>query len=171
MADIFVTVDFIQFVAIPLAVIMVALQLTVFRLPAGRPSNVVRVGCLVLAAGLFCWYKKDAFLKAGTVAMVNSITSELANNPVEGVDTVVVNQVAAGFITKINESEIDLQQFGQFAQDIQRLMDDQAIDADEADRFIDMMVDYYPELGDLLPPEDEAVEDTTIVIDSLEQVD
>jgi hypothetical protein len=56
MADIFVTVDFIQFMAVPLAVIMLALQLTVFRLPAGRPSNVVRVGCLVLAAGLFCWY-------------------------------------------------------------------------------------------------------------------
>jgi hypothetical protein len=35
---------------------MLALQLTVFRLPAGRPSSVVRVGCLVLAAGLFSWY-------------------------------------------------------------------------------------------------------------------
>ena len=56
MADLFVTVDFIQFVVIPLAVIMLALQLTVFGLPAGRPSNVVRLGCLVLAAGLFAWY-------------------------------------------------------------------------------------------------------------------
>jgi hypothetical protein len=56
MTDIFVTVDFIQFVAIPLAVIMLALQLTVFRLPAGRPSNAIRAGCLVLAAGLFSWY-------------------------------------------------------------------------------------------------------------------
>lgn len=126
---------------------------------------------LVVGAGLVCWYKKDAFLKAGTVTMVNSITAELANNPVEGVDTVLVNQVASGFITKINESEIDLQQFGQFAQDIQRLMDDKVVDADEADQFIDMMVDYYPELRDLLPPEDEPVEDTTVVIDSLEQVD
>ncbi len=126
---------------------------------------------LVVGAGLVCWYKKDAFLKAGTVTMVNSITAELTNNPVEGVDTVLVNQVASGFITKINESEIDLQQFGQFAQDIQRLMDDKVVDADEADQFIDMMVDYYPELRDLLPPEDEPVEDTTVVIDSLEQVD
>ena len=126
---------------------------------------------LVVGAGLVCWYKKDAFLKAGTVTMVNSITAELANNPVEGVDTVLVNQVAAGFITRINESEIDLQQFGQFAQDIQQLMSDKVIDADEADQFIDMMVEYYPELGDLLPPEDEPVEDTTVVIDSLEQVD
>ncbi len=126
---------------------------------------------LVVGAGLVCWYKKDAFLKAGTVTMVNSITAELTNNPVEGVDTVLVNQVASGFITKINESEIDLQQFGQFAQDIQRLMDDKVVDADEADQFIDMMVDYYPELRGLLPPEDEPVEDTTVVIDSLEQVD
>ncbi|MHC4079846.1 MAG: hypothetical protein ACYS15_00625 [Planctomycetota bacterium] len=56
MADVFVTVDFIQFVAIPLALLMCALQLTFFRLPAGRPSNVVRLACLVLAAGLFAWY-------------------------------------------------------------------------------------------------------------------
>ena len=126
---------------------------------------------LVVGAGLVCWYKKDAFLKAGTVTMVNSITAELANNPVEGVDTGLVNQVAAAFITKTEESEVDLQQFGQFAQDIQRLMNDKVIDADEADQFIDMMVEYYPELGDLLPPEDEPVEDTTAVIDSLEQVE
>ncbi len=126
---------------------------------------------LVVGAGLVCWYKKDAFLKAGTVTMVNSITAELANNPIEGVDTVLVNQVAAAFITKTEESEVDLQQFGQFAQDIQRFMDDKVIDADEADQFIDMMVEYYPELGDLLPPEDVPVEDTTVVIDSLEQVD
>jgi hypothetical protein len=56
MADVFVTVDFIQFVAVPLAVLMLALQLTVFRLPAGRPSNIVRAACLVLAAALFAWY-------------------------------------------------------------------------------------------------------------------
>ncbi len=126
---------------------------------------------LVVGAGLVCWYKKDAFLKAGTVTMVNSITNELTNNPVEGVDTVLVNQVAAAFIAKTEESEVDLQQFGQFAQDIQRLMNDKVIDADEADQFIDMMVEYYPELGHLLPPEDEPVEDTTAVIDSLEQVE
>ncbi len=82
-----------------------------------------------------------------------------------------MNQVAAAFITKTEESEVDLQQFGQFAQDIQRLMDDKVVDADEADQFIDMMVEYYPELGDLLPPEDVPVEDTTVIIDSLEQVD
>jgi len=126
---------------------------------------------LVVGAGLVCWYKKDALLKAGTVTMVNSITAELANNPVEGVDTVLVNQVAAAFIAKTEESEVDLQQFGQFAQNIQRLMNDKVIDADEADQFIDMMVEYYPELGDLLPPEGEPVEDTTVIIDSLEQVE
>ena len=31
-------------------------QLTVFGLPARRPSNFIRLGCLVLAAGLFAYY-------------------------------------------------------------------------------------------------------------------
>jgi hypothetical protein len=56
MADLFVTVDLVQFMAIPLAVIMLALQLTVFGQPVRRPSNVIRLGCLVLGACLFAYY-------------------------------------------------------------------------------------------------------------------
>ena len=56
MADLFVTVDFVQFAVIPAALIMLGLQLTVFSLPARRPSNLIRLGCLVLAAGLFAYY-------------------------------------------------------------------------------------------------------------------
>jgi hypothetical protein len=56
MADLFFTVDVVQFVAIPAALIMLALQLTVFRLPPGRPSNLIRLGCLVLGACLFAYY-------------------------------------------------------------------------------------------------------------------
>jgi hypothetical protein len=56
MADLFFTVDMIQFVVAPLALVTVGLQLTVFRLPARRPSNQVRLACLVLAAGLFAYH-------------------------------------------------------------------------------------------------------------------
>ena len=56
MADLFVTVDFIQFAAIPLAVLTLALQLTVFGLPARRPANIVRLVCLALGACLFAYY-------------------------------------------------------------------------------------------------------------------
>jgi hypothetical protein len=56
MADVFFAVDCVQFAAIPAALIMLGLQLTVFGLPARRPSNLIRLGCLVLAAGLFAYY-------------------------------------------------------------------------------------------------------------------
>ncbi|MHC4130209.1 MAG: hypothetical protein ACYSWT_08530 [Planctomycetota bacterium] len=56
MADLFFTVDCVQFVAIPAALIMLGLQLTVLGLPARRPSNLIRLGCGVLAAGLFAYY-------------------------------------------------------------------------------------------------------------------
>ena len=56
MADVFFAVDVLQFIAIPLVVITLILQLTVFGLPARRPANIVRGGCLFVAAALFSWY-------------------------------------------------------------------------------------------------------------------
>ena len=56
MADVFFTVDVIQFMAIPITLITLALQLTIFELPALKPSNLVRTGCLGLAAGFFGYY-------------------------------------------------------------------------------------------------------------------
>ncbi len=56
MADVFFAVDVVQFIAIPLVVITLVLQLTVFGVRARRPANVVRAACLLLAAALFAWY-------------------------------------------------------------------------------------------------------------------
>lgn len=56
MADVFFAVDVVQFIAIPLVVITLALQLAVFGVPARRPANVVRTACLLVAAALFAWY-------------------------------------------------------------------------------------------------------------------
>ena len=56
MADVFFAVDVVQFIAIPLVVITLVLQLVVFGLPTRRPANVVRGACLLVAAALFAWY-------------------------------------------------------------------------------------------------------------------
>jgi hypothetical protein len=127
---------------------------------------------IVVGSGLICWLKKDAIMKASTAAMVEAISTELTEQPVEGVDTVVVNRVTDAFVERLNQDEkMDLQRFQSFAQEIQIIMSDKKVDADEADHFVSLLVEYYPELEELIP-EEEAWEDTTAVPeDSLEEED
>jgi len=124
---------------------------------------------IVVGAGLVCWKYKDRIMTASTVAMVRAITTELNENAVEGVDTVVVNQVSEAFIARLDREEMDLQRFQAFAQEIQFIMADKQVDAEEADQFVSLLVEYFPELEDLTP-EDEPIWDTAAVPeDSLEQ--
>jgi len=56
MSDIFFAVDFVQFIVIPLTLVTLALQVTVFGASWRAPANLVRSGCLFLAAALFAGY-------------------------------------------------------------------------------------------------------------------
>ena len=50
---VFTLVDFAQFAVIPLLIITLAIQLTVFKLAVRRPANLIRMTCIVIASGLF----------------------------------------------------------------------------------------------------------------------
>jgi len=56
MEGVFVTVDLIQIVAIPLTLLALGMQLAVYRLPLRSPANAVRTLCLVAATGLFAYH-------------------------------------------------------------------------------------------------------------------
>lgn len=56
MEPVFTTVDLLQFVAAPLVLITLVLQVTMFRMRLRRPSNAVRAACLAIAAILFGYY-------------------------------------------------------------------------------------------------------------------
>lgn len=133
---------------------------------------IVGIVLVVLVAGiaLTVWYKWDDIKKAGVVTVAESLRTELNDNPVEGVDTVQVNRVTDGFLAKLDTDQVTIEQLSQFMQSVQGIMADQAVDAEEADIFVQAMMDYYPDLAELAPVE-ESVEDTTAVADSLEQVD
>ncbi|MCK4606569.1 MAG: hypothetical protein KAU35_04645 [candidate division Zixibacteria bacterium] len=136
------------------------------NIPGGPKKKGMSKGCmialivvgvlavLVIVAGVVCYVKKDALMKAGGVTMVNSIQKELVDNPVEGVDTVQVNRVSEAFVQKLNEEELDMQRYGVFAQEIQGIMSDQVIEAAEIERFVQAMIDYFPELGELITTEE-----------------
>lgn len=56
MEGVFFTVDLIQFVAIPLTVLMLVAQLSVFGMPLKSVANLGRALCIVIAAGMFTFH-------------------------------------------------------------------------------------------------------------------
>ena len=56
MEGVFFTVDLIQFVAIPLTVLMLVAQLLVFGMPLKSVANLGRALCIVIAAGMFAFH-------------------------------------------------------------------------------------------------------------------
>ncbi len=56
MSGVFFTADVVQFAVVPLALVTAVLQVTVLGLPVAKPSNLIRLGCVVVGAGLFAYY-------------------------------------------------------------------------------------------------------------------
>lgn len=56
MMGVFFLVDIMQFIAVPLVMIMLLFQLTAFKQPWRRVSNILRIVCLTIAAGLFIYH-------------------------------------------------------------------------------------------------------------------
>ncbi|MFQ6007500.1 MAG: hypothetical protein ACE5K8_00965 [Candidatus Zixiibacteriota bacterium] len=126
------------------------------------------VGALVLllvVVGIVRYVKKDDFARYGAATLVNTVKSELQENPVEGVDTVQVNAVADAFLEKLNQAELDYNKYGRFMQSIQSIPSDEKVDSAEAEAFIQAMIEYFPELEQMLPVEE--IEDTTTAEDSV----
>ena len=120
---------------------------------------------LVIIAGITCYLKKDELVKYGTTAMVTGIKTNLNDNPVAGVDTVRMNAIADAFIEKMNESEVDYAKYGSFGQALQALQSDQEIDSAGAEQFVQAMIEYFPELEQLLPAVE--IEDSTYIEDTI----
>ena len=117
---------------------------------------------LVVIAGITCYVKKDEILKFGVATMVTGVKTELGNNPVEGIDTVAVNAMADAFIEKTNASEVDQEKMALFGQTVQGLLSDKVLDSAEVLEFMKAIVDYYPELEELMPvPEEPAADSIT----------
>jgi hypothetical protein len=122
---------------------------------------IVVVIILIVIAGITCWVKRDEILKFGITTMVTGVKTELANNPVEGIDTVALNAMADAFVEKTNASDVDQEKMALFGQSVQGLLSDKELDSAEVLEFMKAMVDYYPELEELMPVPEEPPADST----------
>ena len=126
---------------------------------------------LIVVGLITCWVYKDDLAKMSIVTVINGFKTELAGQPVEGVDTVQFNALTDAFITKFNEDKIDYTKYTDFLQKLQTMASTKEITADEVTNLEQMMVDYYPDLAGYLPeqempdsliPEEEANPDDEI---------
>jgi hypothetical protein len=56
MEGVFFTVDLLQFIAVPIVIVTLLLQMLLFRIPFKRPSNLIRTIALVIAGLLFAYH-------------------------------------------------------------------------------------------------------------------
>lgn len=106
----------------------------------------VLIALFVLVAYL---YYED-FAKWGTVQLVSSSKVMVAEHA-DKIDTTQFNAVVDKFIEKFNNEDIDMERFGAAFQNLQGIVADEKISEDEAKTFMQMMIDYYPDLAELAP--------------------
>lgn len=121
---------------------------------------------VIVIVGFFLVYNfKDEIGKFGAVTLAQGIKTELADKPLEGVDTVKVNAVVDAFVAKVNADSTDnLVTLSAFMQTLQTVIADKKIDADEVDKAMDAMIDVYPDLDTIWRP---YMPDSTATEDSL----
>ena len=107
---------------------------------------------IIIGIALIYFYKDDIG-KFGAVTVAQGIKTELAENPVEGIDSTRVNAVVDAFVTKVNEEEADnLVTLSAFMQTVQTVISDQKVDSAEVELAMDAMIDVYPELDTIWRP-------------------
>jgi uncharacterized protein YxeA len=112
----------------------------------------VLVVIVIIGIALIYFYKDDIG-KFGTVTLAEGVKSELAENPVEGVDSTRVNAVIDAFVKKVNEGgEDNLVTLSAFMQTVQSVVVDKKIDADELEQTMDAMIAVYPDLDTVWRP-------------------
>lgn len=108
---------------------------------------------IVLIGIALIYFYKDDIGKFGAVTLAEGIKSSLAADPVEGVDSTRVNAVIDAFVKKVNEgTEDNLVTLSAFMQQVQTVMSDRKVDADEIETAMDAMIDVYPDLDTIWRP-------------------
>lgn len=107
---------------------------------------------LVLVVALFfvCNAYKDDLVKSGTVMLINSTKQYVAESPPEGIDTAQFNMIADRFVHQFNIDTLNMERFQVSFRGMQNLMGQKEFDSAQVADITQMMVDYYPELEELL---------------------
>lgn len=115
----------------------------------------------ILLGGYLVWSYKDTILKNGAIYTINTVKTQMIENPIEGVDAERFVAVADLFVKRLEQDEaLDPEKMQGLAMAIQGVA--QNIDnpsAEMINSLLEGMLTYYPDLAELLPAK-QPVEDS-----------
>lgn len=120
---------------------------------------------LVIALAVTCWMKKDDLARFAVRTLIESSKTQLVESPADGIDNDHFSDMADAFMLRLDSTQLDYTKYQEFLEKIKAIPGDQVVDSAEAVLLMKSMVEYFPELADLLPQpeatEDETAPDTT----------
>ena len=125
---------------------------------------------LIIIALILVYVYREDLAKVGAGAMIAGVKTELAQHPMEGVDTVRFNAISDAFVKKMETEKLQAQDYAALIGTIQKAMEDKSVDADEADGIMDAMTALYPDLQKTFPKPampDSTMLDSTMMMDSM----
>ena len=128
------------------------------KMSKGCMVTLIVVGVIMvmaIAAAVTCWVKKDDLARFAVQTVISGTQQLLEESPVEGIDADKFSTLVEVFLEKINTSELDYEKYGIFFQQIQSVPSDKKVDSAEVILLMDAMVEYFPELKEYLPVEDD----------------
>ncbi len=120
---------------------------------------------LIIAVVIMVMVKGKDVAKWAFVQAVDNEKNVIMMNQIPGIDTAAVNSVADGFKEKIQSPDFQFDQIMSFQGFVQEYATDTRADSSEAARFVEMMIECYPDLGDRYQPNISL--DTSAITDSL----
>jgi hypothetical protein len=120
---------------------------------------------LVLIVILFAFIcaKREQIVQYGTKMVMQNIKVEMVKAHPVGLDTSQFDALIDSFMVRFSQSPLDSTKSMQMTKDLQTIMADKKIDANDVDPIITMITNYYPDLEKYRPtysPEGTAGETT-----------
>jgi hypothetical protein len=126
---------------------------------------------IVIIAGITCYVYREDIAKGTAGVIVNGVKKQLAEKPIEGVDTVKFDAIADTFLDKLDKTKLDPEKFRDFMVSAQQVASTKALSAADVSKLVDAMVLYFPDLKEMASPvapaEPAEPQDSTIMEDSV----
>ncbi len=107
---------------------------------------------LIIAVVIMIMVKGKDVAKWAFVQAVDNEKNVIMLNQIPGIDTAAVNSVADGFKERIQSPEFQFDQIMSFQGFAQQYATDARADSSEAARFVEAMIECYPDLADSYLP-------------------
>lgn len=119
---------------------------------------------LAIVGAVVCYMYRADLIKESMVQVMGQLKTTVSENPPEGVNVEEFIAVTDGFIEKLRAQELsddEIGELGVFMQNVSAVAGQEEPMADDVLGLQDKMIEYYPELEELLsPPEVEMEPDS-----------